>query len=117
MSGEDETGRPGERGGTDGRADRGDRGRRRDVPMPERPDEQPTGHHGAPASSACFPRAARITAAVLGPVLLTTVYFTAPFDLLRHGDHPLAWVILGGLLVLLAAGMLVTTVNALTARP
>ena len=62
-------------------------------------------------------RAARLVAAVLGPVVLTTAYFTVPFDPLSRGHGVLPWFILGGLLTLLAAGMVVTTARALTGAP
>ncbi|GAA2054629.1 potassium channel family protein [Catenulispora yoronensis] len=64
-----------------------------------------------------LPRPVRLTAAVLGPAALTTAYFTLPFGLLSTGDHVLAWLLLGGLLVLLALGMLATTIRAITDQP
>ena len=59
---------------------------------------------------------ARVAAAVLGPVLLTTAYFTVPFGPIGPRHRVLAWLILAGLLALLAVGMVVTTNRALTDR-
>lgn len=53
-------------------------------------------------------------AAVLGPVLLTVAYFTIPFTAIDPRHRVLAWLILAGLLTLLAAGMVVTTNHALS---
>jgi voltage-gated potassium channel len=63
-----------------------------------------------------LPVPARIAIGVLGPTLLTTAYFTLPFEPIGP-DHPvLAWAICAGLLTLLAVGMVVTTNQALTDR-
>jgi hypothetical protein len=59
---------------------------------------------------------ARIATAILGPVLLTTAYFTLPFGALEPRHQFLPWLILVGLLTLLAVGMVVTT-NRVLADP
>jgi voltage-gated potassium channel len=89
-------GEAGERGGPEGAA--GDGAARGGLNRPAR---------GIPAQ-------ARIAAGILGPVLLTTAYFTVPFGALGPKHRVLAWLILAGLLTLLAVGMVVTTNRALT---
>ncbi|MEZ0111377.1 voltage-gated potassium channel [Catenulispora sp. EB89] len=49
-------------------------------------------------------------------MLLTAAYFTVPFDPIGPKHRVLAWLILAGLLALLAVGMVVTTNRALTDR-
>jgi voltage-gated potassium channel len=61
-----------------------------------------------------LPSRASIAAAVLGPVLLTVAYFTLPFAPIGGGHRAVRWVVLVGLLVVLAAGMVLTTARALT---
>lgn len=51
---------------------------------------------------------------ILGPVLLTAAYFTIPFGVLGPPHRVLSWLILAGLLTLLAVGMVLTTGRALT---
>ena len=70
-----------------------------------------------PRRSAALPRPLAVALAVLGPVVLTAAYFTLPFGLLTGGEHVAAWLLLGGLLTVLALGMLATTVRAMTDRP
>jgi hypothetical protein len=55
---------------------------------------------------------ARITVSVLGPIALTTAFFTLPFNEIGPKHPVLAWVILVGLLTLLAIGMGITTIRA-----
>ena len=61
-----------------------------------------------------LPAPAAVAVAILGPVLLTTAYFTIPFGVLGPHHRFLSWLILAGLLTLLAVGMVVTTNRALT---
>jgi voltage-gated potassium channel len=61
-----------------------------------------------------LPAPARVAVAILGPLLLTTAYFTIPFGVLGPHHRILSWVILAGLLTLLAVGMVVTTNRVLT---
>lgn len=49
-------------------------------------------------------------------MLLTTAYFTIPFGVLGPKHRVLSWLILAGLLTLLAVGMVVTTNRTLTDR-
>ena len=53
---------------------------------------------------------------VLGPVLLTAAYFIIPFGVLEPKHRVLSWLILAGLLTLLAVGMVITTNRTLTDR-
>ncbi|NUR63029.1 MAG: two pore domain potassium channel family protein [Catenulispora sp.] len=64
-----------------------------------------------------LPRPIGIALAVLGPLALTAAYFTLPFGFLVNGEHLAGWFLLGGLLTLLALGMLATTVRAMSDRP
>jgi hypothetical protein len=61
-----------------------------------------------------LPAPARVALSILGPFLLTTAYFTIPFGVLGPHHRILSWVILTGLLTLLAVGMVVTTNRVLT---
>jgi voltage-gated potassium channel len=55
-----------------------------------------------------------IAVGIVGPVLLTTAYFTVPFDPIGPKYQVLPWAILIGLLTVLALGMVATTTRALT---
>lgn len=63
------------------------------------------------------PRVVRIAAAVAGPVLLTVGYFILPLHVFGPDHLVRSWLLLGGLIALLGAGMLVTTVRALQDGP
>lgn len=102
MSDKGEPDQAGERGG---RAD--------DAARAERAEQADDAAH-QPQHRPRIPRPARLAAAVLGPVLLTTAYFTVPFTPIDPRHRVLAWVILAGLLTLLALGMVVTTNRAVT---
>lgn len=65
--------------------------------------------HGSRLSSP-----ARVAVVVLGPALLTTAYFTVSFSVIGPRHRVLSWVILVGLLTLLALGMIVTTNRTLS---
>lgn len=69
---------------------------------------------GEPSRPARLAALARVAVAVLGPILLTTAYFTVPFGALEPRHPVLTWLIVAGLLTLLAVGMVVTTSRALT---
>ena len=69
------------------------------------------------ARVARLPRPVQAGLAVLGPVALTTAYFTLPFGLLSSGDHVVPWLLLGGILALLGLGMAATTVRAMSDNP
>lgn len=71
-----------------------------------------SGGHCSPSRRAGAPF--RITIAILGPVILTTIYFTVPFDPLGPKHRWLPWLIVVGILTLLAIGMVVTTFRAMT---
>lgn len=60
-----------------------------------------------------MPRPVRIASAVAGPVVLTVGYFTLPLDVFGRGHEVVSWLVLGGLMVALAAGMTVLTGRAL----
>ncbi|NUP46212.1 MAG: two pore domain potassium channel family protein [Catenulispora sp.] len=83
--------------------------------MSDSGDQRPAGGDGTRLG--VLPRSVTIVLGVLGPVVLTTAYFTLPFGLLSDGDHIVVWVLLGGLLTLLGLGMVVTTVRVMTDRP
>lgn len=63
-----------------------------------------------------LPTPVRIAVAILGPIVLTTGYFTIPFDPIGPEHEILSWAICVGLLTLLAFGMVVTTNRALSDR-
>ena len=77
----------------------------------ERSDEAASAQ---PRGLSRLPTPARAVVSVLGPLLLTIAYFTIPFDVLGPHHRILSWLILAGLLTLLAVGMVVTTNRALT---
>lgn len=64
--------------------------------------------------SAGLPAPVRAAVFLIGPLLLTTAYFTIPFGVLGPHHRILSWLIVAGLLALLAVGMVVTTNRALT---
>ena len=59
------------------------------------------------------PRSVRIASAVAGPVVLTVGYFTLPLDYFGRRHEVLSWLVLGGLVAVMAAGMTVLTGRAL----
>src|SRR5947209_15347424 len=104
----DEEQEPGEQGG------RGDGGAAREPASPNGPGGRgdggvvrepasPSGP-GEPIRPARLAALARAAVAVLGPALLTTAYFTVPFGALEPRHRVLTWLILAGLLTLLAVG-------------
>lgn len=94
------------RGGGGGAGDSGGRG-----------ESRGPGESGVSGWRILFPSPTRLAVGVLGPLLLTTAYFILPFEVIGP-DHPvLAWVVLVGILVLLAIGMVVTTSRTLAAQP
>ena len=89
---------PDERGGRDGRGE----------------GDTSAGARRSAGHGSRFRGPVRAAVVVLGPVLLTTAYFTVSFSALGPQHRVLSTVIIVGLLTLLALGMVVTTNRTLT---
>jgi voltage-gated potassium channel len=63
------------------------------------------------------PKTVRIAATLVGPVVLTVGYFTLPLRFFGRDHKALSWTVLGGLIVLMAAGMVLLTRRALGDGP
>jgi hypothetical protein len=63
------------------------------------------------------PKPVRIAAMVAGPVVLTLGYFTLPLQFFGRKHEVLSWIVLGGLIVAISAGMTLLTRRALGDSP
>jgi len=63
------------------------------------------------------PQSVRIAATIAAPIVLTLGYFSLPLHFFGSEHKVVSWLVLGGLLVLMATGMTLLTLRALGEGP